>query len=246
MKQLISILFLLCLSSAYAGKSAVEVIPGDHPADDHMVKWSDGSVSFIKPEKAIFIDVKPVMLQEKFFTDELAYEPTVLESEAAAQSLLRKQKKPNFIQWNIQCYNMAHVRAYEAWKYQGVKSMKMFLFFTNSYIRKYGSKWWFHVTPLVHVNVNGKTEERILDREWAKKPLAIKEWTDKFIKSKAACPVIKKYSAYEDHQDTSDCYVFPTNMYYWQPLHLIESERSGIQRTNFIMSEVNTAYARDF
>jgi len=246
MKLLMTILLSLSAFSAHAGTSAVEVIPGDHPSDEHMVKWSDGSVTFVTPKKAETIEVSPLPLAEKF-SGELSssYEPSVV-SEELAQTLLRKQRKPNFLQWNIQCYNMAHVRAYEAWKNHGVNSMKMFLFFTNSYIRKHGSKWWFHVTPMVQVDINGKSEERILDREWAKVPLDVKTWTDKFIKTKSACPVIRKYSSYEDHQDTADCYVFPVSMYYWQPIHLIERERSGNERTSFSMREVNTAYARDF
>jgi hypothetical protein len=235
------LLFILNLSVAFAAR-IVDVEPGKK-GEDHMVMWSDGKVTF---EAKL-----PSFKKEKSFAlthDEplMSYEPTIMESEEAATKLLRTMRKPNFLQWNIQCYNMAMVRSYEAWKYHNVKSKKIFLFFTKSYLRKYRGKWWFHVTPLVHVNVEGKVVERVLDKEWSKIPLPVKTWTDEFIKSKATCPVITKYSAFEQNQETNHCYVYPISMYYWQPLHLMELEESRLERSEFKMSEVNTAYARDF
>ncbi len=94
------------------------------------------------------------------------------------------------------------------------------------------------------VLVNG--EERILDPEWSKTPLAVKTWTDKYIKPKTACPVISKFSSYEQNQETSNCYVYPAPMYYWQPIHLMELEESRQEMGAFNMGEVNTAYRRDF
>lgn len=241
MKIMTFVLMLFSFSTAFAKPYIVDVSPGVKAGEDHMVMWSNGKVSFVKElpkiEKAnhFYPEVAPMM----------SYEPTVLESEEAAQKLLRTMRKPSPIQWNIQCYNIAHVRAYEAWKNHGVKSSKMFLFFTKSYIRKYRFNWWFHVTPMVQVNVAGKAEERIFDREWSKKPIPVKTWTDKFIKSKKDCPVITKYSSYEQNQETNDCYVYPVPMYYWQPLHLMELEESRQEMSSFNMGQVNTAYARD-
>ncbi len=233
---------LTTLSTAFAKPHIVDVSPGVKSGEDHMIMWSNGKVTFTKKlpkfekEKQLLPEVSPMM----------SYEPTVLESEEAALKLLKTMRRPNPIQWNIQCYNMAHVRAYEAWKYHGVNSQKMFLFFTKSYIRKYRFKWWFHVTPVVHVNVNGHVEKRILDPEWSKTPLQVKPWTDKYIKTKSACPVITKFSAYEQNQETNDCYVYPVSMYYWQPIHLMELEESRQEMGSFNMSQVNTAYRRDF
>lgn len=245
MKIMTIVLMLISFSTAFAG--IVEIVPGKKAGEDHMVMWANGRVTFVHPSKAHTL---PKIMKTSHFTPDetpmMSYEPTVLESEEAAQKLLRTMRKPNLIQWNIQCYNIAQVRAYEAWKYHGVKSSKMFLFFTKSYIRKYRFKWWFHVTPMVHVNLDGKMEERILDREWSKSPIPVKTWTDKFIKSKKSCPVITKYSSYDQNQETNDCYVYPVPMYYWQPLHLIELEESRQEMGAFNMSEVNTAYARDF
>lgn len=255
MKLLISIL-LTAICGAVSGESfrsqVVEVVPGEYPSQKHMIKWANGRVTYASSEEARSLEKSSekhdlgVQLDDKFNVIALqSYEPTILDSLESANKLLRTMRRPNPIQWNIQCYNMAHVRAYEAWKNHGVKSMKAFLFFTNSYIRRYGHKWWFHVTPMVYVKINGKVEERILDREWAKTAVTTKEWTDKFIKPKTPCPVIGRYSEYEDHQDAQNCYLLPVNMYYWQPLHLVELERSRNEMNEFNMSQVRTAYARD-
>ncbi|MES2528706.1 MAG: protein-glutamine glutaminase family protein [Bdellovibrionota bacterium] len=238
MKKLIMALMLTTLSTAFAKSHIVDVDPAEKSGEDHMVMWSNGKVTFtkklphFKKAKQLFPEVAPMM----------SYEPTDVGTEEAALKLLKSMRKPNLIQWNIQCYNLAHVRAYEMMKYHGVNSQKMFLFFTKSYIRKYRFKWWFHVTPVVQV----KNEQRILDPEWSKTPLPVKTWTDKYIKTKSSCPVITKYSSYEQNQETSDCYVYPAPMYYWQPLHLIELEESRQEMGSFNMSQVNTAYARDF
>lgn len=247
MKTFAALLLISSLSSAFAKTRIVEIVPGDKPHEDHMVMWSNGKVTYVSPERA-----KRLPAPDKrapFFTDEelnMSYQPTIVESMDAAQTLLNKQRKPQLLQWNIQCYNMAHVRAYEDFKYRGIKSHKMFLFFTKSYIRKYRGKWWFHVTPMVHVKVNGKVEQRILDREWAKTPLDVKTWTDMWMKNKAICPVITKYSTFEQNQETESCYRYPAPMYYWQPIHLSEFEESRQEMTEFHMGQVSTAYARDF
>lgn len=239
------LLLVLNLSPAFAA-TIVEVIPGDRPEEDFIVKWSDGRVTFVNPSQAPTIEKAHFSVSDSMEPMLSSYEPTVMESDEAVQKLLKTMRSPSPFQFNIQCYNIAHVRAYEAWKNHGVKSTKMFLFFTKSYIRKHGSKWWFHVTPMVHVNVDGKIQERILDKEWLKGPSTTKLWTDKFIKTKKHCPVISKYSSYENNQDTNDCYVYPVSMYYWQPLHLIELEESRVEHAEFNMRQVNTAYARDF
>lgn len=245
MRLLTSILFFLSINTAFAAK-VVEVIHGETRDEDSIVKWSDGRVTFMKQHKAEKLEIAPLPLPDVKSEVSLSYEPTILSSSEEARKLLRAQKKPAPIQWNIQCYNMAHVRAYEAWKHHKVKSSKIFLFFTKSYIRKYRFKWWFHVTPMVHVKANGKVDELVLDREWSKVPLSPKAWSDIFVKSKKTCPVISKYSSYEQNQESNDCYVYPAPMYYWQPIHLMELESDRNEMTGFHMGQVNTAYSRDF
>lgn len=174
-----------------------------------------------------------------------SYEPTVLESEGGADAFFKYARRPSPWQWSWQCYNIAHVRSYEEFKRTGLKSMKIFLFFSDRYIREYNFKWWFHVTPMTYVKTASGVEERIIDKEWMDGPVGMRTWTNNFMKNKAECKRIQSYSQYEDHQEEEYCYLFPANMYYWQPKDLAESERTRKDRTEFDMSEVRWAYKKD-
>lgn len=142
-----------------------------------------------------------------------------------------------------QCYNRAHIWAYEEFKRSGIKSMKLFLFFTSRYIRNYRYHWWFHVTPMALLT-DGSW--RTLDRRYTSGPLAIKTWTDKFIYSRRSCPVIYKYSEYRNHQSSQDCYLIPVSMYYWQPKDIRRNEQTGFEKEQFFSSEINHAYWEAF
>lgn len=241
-----------------------------------IVKWENGRVSFIPAndtetlnliqqlDQNQLVEVKEnhlaqllamSMLEVK--TDDIvdtefpnmSYRPTVLESAEEAQRVHRSLRRKSIfqqLQFSIQCYNLAHVRAYEAFQKTGLKSMKAFLFFTDSYIREYGWKWWFHVTPMTYARIDGKIEAQVMDPEWSKRPLSIQGWTDIFMKNDATCPMIEKYSQYENHQEEADCYVFPVNMYFYQPKDLAQLEKDGLMRTKFDMDEVNYAYKADW
>lgn len=206
MKTFALLLMISSLSSAFAKTKIVEIVPGDKPHEDHMVMWSNGKVTYVSPERAKRLPA-PDKRAHLFPDQEIvsSYEPTIVESMEAAQTLLNKQRKPQFLQWNIQC-----------------------------------------VTPMVHVKVDGKVKQMILDREWSDVPLEVKPWTDKWMKNKATCPVITKFSTYEQNQETESCYRYPAPMYYWQPIHLIELEESGQEMSEFKMSQVKAAYSRDF
>ena len=275
MKVLILILLTINIqnSEAFDFKAKLHsVSEGFDQSEAHIIKWSNGRVSFvdasdsemletlksISPDEVMGVSIDKnanlaamSTLETETENDQFLsspdqeYLPTVLNSEADAQSALQRQRVPSYWQFNIQCYNMAHVRAYEEFKRTGMKSHKAFLFFTDSYLRNYGGKWWFHVTPMTYVQTNGKAEARILDREWISTPASTKVWTDKFIRSKKECAIAKKYSDYEMNQTGQDCYILPAAMYYWQPKDLIKLE-SGVMKTEFDMDEVNTAYRLDF
>ena len=123
--------------------------------------------------------------------------------------------------------------------------MKIFLFFSDRYIRDYNFKWWFHVTPMTYVKTSGGVEERVIDKEWMDGPVSMRTWTDNFMKNKASCKRIEFYSQYENQKGEEFCYLLPANMYYWQPRNLEEYERSRNERTEFDMSEVRWAYKKD-
>lgn len=170
----------------------------------------------------------------------MSYVPTNLGSMEQATTIFGRQNRRH--QRASQCYNRAHVWAYEEFKRSGLQSMKLFMFFTRSYIRTYRYKWWFHVTPMTYVNGVAMT----LDRTFMRGPVPVKTWTDNFIYSKRNCPVVSKYSQYRNNQETEHCYLHPASMYFWQPRDLEKFETTGFEKTQYIPSEVNWAYREAF
>ncbi|MFL5786085.1 MAG: protein-glutamine glutaminase family protein [Bacteriovoracaceae bacterium] len=165
----------------------------------------------------------------------ISYDPSNLSSMDDAEDIFQHMRK---VRGDHQCYNRAHVWTYDEFKRSGLKSMKLFMFFTRAYIWKYHYKWWFHVTPMTYVN----NEPITLDHTFMKHAVPVKTWTDKFIYSKRDCPMITKYSDYSQHQDTEHCYLHPASMYFWQPRDLETYENTGYEKTDFIKWEVNWAF----
>jgi len=172
------------------------------------------------------------------------YQPSVLNSINDA-SILFKTMRRNW-QHSSQYYNRAHVWAFEAFEQSKLKSMKLFMFFTSKYIREYRFKWWFHVSPMTYVRSNGQTRAVVLDRKFSAKPLSLKSWSDIFVYSRKECPIIEKYSDYENYQRSEDCYHIPVSMYFWQPRDIKRLEESGYQKESFFKSEINWAYKEAF
>lgn len=168
------------------------------------------------------------------------YNPTHLSSMSEAQTIFGRMNRQH--QRQSQCYNRAHVWAYEEFKRSGLQSIKLFMFFTKRYIWDYNYGWWFHVTPMTYVADQAVT----LDRTFTRSPLSVKNWTLNFIRSRRDCPMVTKYSDYSQHQETEHCYLIPATMYFWQPRDLDQFERTGAQKTEFIKSEVNYAYWEAF
>ncbi|MCM2351352.1 MAG: protein-glutamine glutaminase family protein [Bacteriovoracaceae bacterium] len=145
-----------------------------------------------------------------------------------------------------ECYNRAHVWTYEWRINHHLYSSKVWLFFTRRFIRKYKFDWWFHVAPMVHVIVNGEVKERILDIKYAKGPTKLKIWTDIFLRDRADCPVVKKYSDQANHPESGSCFVMKSSMYYYQPVDLEQLELTGIERNLWSEAEVKNAYLDAF
>lgn len=170
-----------------------------------------------------------------------SYEPTLVPDYATTQSIFKRMRR-NYQNYS-QCYNRAHIWAYEEFQRTGLKSKKYFMFFTKSYIRKYNYKWWFHVAPGVSVI---DKEDRILDRRFTRFHLNVDDWTKKFIYSGRKCPVVEKYSDYRDHQETEHCYLIPVSMFFWQPKDILRRDTIGVEKTSFINSEIKHAYWEAF
>ncbi len=232
-----------------------------------LLKFENGRVAFINSESKMLLPnvgdrvrvklnsrhelVAGSLVEKNDFSEaagntseKISYDPTVVDSPLTAAQIFGRMNRRTQI--FSQCYNRAHVWSYEEFKRSGLKSKKLFMFFTSDYIRKYRYKWWFHVSPMILVRDTEAVVERVIDREFTKSPLAVKAWTDMFIKSKRVCPVVYHYSDYRDHQQTEHCYLMPVSMYYWQPRDMENQERTGGYKTDFVQADVNHAYREAF
>jgi hypothetical protein len=169
----------------------------------------------------------------------VSYEPTVVSS-AEASSIFRRMRRD--YQNQSQCYNRAHIWTYEEFKYSGLRSLKLFLFFTNRYIRNYRYKWWFHVSPMV----SSSSGELVLDRRYTSGPRLKDTWTKNFIYSGRKCPVVNNYYDYRNHQEEQDCYLIPTSMYFWQPWNIQSRDNGNGSPTQYYQSNINHAYWEAF
>jgi hypothetical protein len=205
----------------------------DVKLDENHEILTIGPALFSKPSPP-FIDVQ---LKKTF-------QPTVIKNYTAATDLLLTFNT-NAIQ-GAQCYDRAHVWAYEASRNQKTELGKAWLFFSDRYIANYKFKWWFHVAPVATVVMKGEIQERILDREFAKFPMQIKIWTDKFMENKVDCRLISKYTDYSKHPGEHDCYTMRSTPYFWQPKDLDELEKSGAEKRDYVPWEIAYAYRYGF
>lgn len=155
------------------------------------------------------------------------YAPTPLASLEQASQLFNGF---NLKVWSrSQCYQRAHIWAYDLWTLYGIRSMKNFLFFTRRYIREFNYKWWFHVAPLVLVG----DQQILMDPTFTDEPLPLRKWSDEFMQNHVNCPVVNSYSDYEDHQEAEYCYIQQVPMYYYQPLDVEALDKNGVQVNTF-------------
>lgn len=171
------------------------------------------------------------------------YDPSIVTEEQAASAFSKMRRN---YQNKSQCYNRAHIWTYEEFQRTGMKTGKLFLFFTSKYIRNYRYHWWFHVTPMAYVGGTAQSNWRAMDRRYTSGLLSTKTWTDVFMLNNATCPVVYKYTDYRNHQQSQDCYLIPTSMYFWQPRDILRQENTGYQKTQYIKSEINHAYWEAF
>lgn len=195
------------------------------------------SVRIIAP-----LDEAPSFSQEKILPAP-SYTPTIYSSYNFATDVLSGMRRS----WteNSQCYDRSHIWAYEE-AYAGRHLQKAFLFFSDAYIGRYDFPWWFHTAPYALVRLRGEVVERVMDPAFSRYPLKMKLWTDLFMRNKAECKLIDKYSGYAQHPGEDDCYLIKTSRYFWQPKDLDAFERSGVLKTRFIDWEVRHAYQNGF
>jgi hypothetical protein len=213
-------------------------------------KFNQDSFNFILDDDRFIVEAQPItsylvapQSQLEGTTEKAIYIPTTIDSMATAKKYF---KEARYNPKDSQCFNRAMVWTYEWWRNHSLKSNKLLIFFTRSYIRRYNFEWWFHISPYVHVMDNGKVVERVMDVKYSSGPRSFKEWTDIFVNKDPECPIISNFSEYADNPYTGICYLQRTHMYTYQPADLQMYEAWNFQKDNFIMDEVRGAYLEAF
>lgn len=270
-KILIPLTLALLSSSVFAERltGTIHSFTRGRNGDDHLLFLNSGRVIFIKPNGRISfsrLDFKPgtniemdvddsnqlegisTMPDESLPSEEeppmplppAAINATVLPSMSAAYSVFSGMNRS----WrsNTECTDRAHVWSYEEWKKHSLVSRKVFMFFTDTYIRRYNYHWWFHVSPYTLVQTDSGVIEQVIDRRYTSGPRGMKSWSDIFIRSKKSCPV-KTYAYYRANQNGPEhCFHVKSNMYNRLPLHVRQQENTGRVQTKFNTGEVNYSY----
>lgn len=204
---------------------------------------------FILDKDRFIIDAKVTDLEPKIQAPKKEdkgvqfYTPTTIASMELAKKYFREAR---YNPKDSQCFNRAMVWTYEWWRKHSLKSNKLLIFFTRTYIRRYNFEWWFHIAPYVHVMEEGKVVERMMDVKYTRGPIDFRRWTNIFTNRDPECPVITKFSDYADNPYTGECYIQRTHMYTYQPADLQMYEAWNYSKDKFLMSEVKQAYLEAF
>jgi hypothetical protein len=273
MKVLVPLFFVLCLVGALEARvfesRVSHVDASDGPGRPHLILLETGAVVFLPREEAELLasfrecqrrgatlavdaDERNNFIAAQTIGEGVdvagprpplprSFEPSVLPDEADALAVFKRMRRDH--QRDSQCYNRAHVWAWEEFRATGLRSSKHFLFFTWRYIRNYRYKWWFHVAPSVAL---ADETVRILDRTFTRMPLSVAAWIRNFVYSGRACPEVSDYYDYRRNQNREDCYLIPVSMYFWQPRDIERRSRTGAEKSSFLRSEVRHAYREAF
>lgn len=165
------------------------------------------------------------------------YQPTILESPEVAQKVYNLLPTEIFT-GRSGCFQRAHQWSYMLNQKYGIKSMKVFLFFTHRYQREFNYNWFYHVAPVIPVRVQQAdgsyaVEERVFDptfvtapntseryRDYDSGPISIERWIKYFIYPDLECPLVENYADYEKYQEQYYCYIMKTPMFTYIPANL--------------------------
>ena len=255
-------LLVLSLALASAMVQADTIKDRIHAIEDGMIKFQNGRVALMKTsmeglevdslisaevdDQSNLISFKelsaPRVLTEglertfEAVEEVTPFEPTVVPNMIAMQKIF--DSSDPYYKRISECTDRAHVWAHDEFKRSGIKSQKIFVFFTASYINSVGLKWWFHVAPLYTVNHGGQMKEMVADFRYTTHPMTIKEWTDSFVFTKRPCKLTTKFSEYDVNPQTENCYLMYGTMHDKLPGDLSNQER-GQFKTSTSESEIN-------
>jgi hypothetical protein len=158
------------------------------------------------------------------------YQPSLVASVQSAQAIYNLLPTSIF-KGESGCYQRAHIWANQLNNQYGLKSMKVFLFFSERYRREFDYKWVYHVAPLIPVQAaDGSIQEMVFDPtftsapSWARdrsaydnKPVSIEQWARYFIFPNVQCKVVNSFKEYFENQDQYYCFVMKAPMYNYSP-----------------------------
>jgi hypothetical protein len=266
LKLIMTLLLIVPLAHAEKIRSRIDSVDMGNDGEEALLKLENGRVVFVKDENKFLLEDKSLMGSPvEINTDERGnlesvtspeFDPdpeqpttpptttsvnaTVLPDYNSALIIFRGMN-PTW-KTKTECTDRAQVWTYEEWKKRGLISRKVFLFFTNTYIRRYRYHWWFHVSPYVLVKDGEVVTERVMDRRYTRGPLFMKSWTDIFIYSKQTCAESTYRHYRQNRNGAAHCFVVKADMYYRLPLHVRNLEDYGQVKTKFSLSEVNFSY----
>jgi hypothetical protein len=222
----------------------------------HLVKFTSGRVLFIEQGheeelQKFEAELASKLMSKRLSSFEASGEDKFLENESinAGPSVLSggqiqevfHRMNPN-IKRRSECSDRAHVWVYDEFQ-RGIVGEKAFLFLTDTYIRRTGFKWWFHVAP-AYTLAGG--QKMVLDYQFIDHPVTLTEWKNNLVFSKRDCIMDFNFNTYNAGADqTQDCYMRIAPMFYHFPGE-IGSWDNGTPRSAWSESEVNSARARAF
>lgn len=177
------------------------------------------------------------------------YIPSDLGTYEKAERIFKGLRNVGKTQRRSQCFNRAYVWSKYMYKTAGVRSMKVLIFYSRRYRREIkGSKWWFHIAPVVKV----QDEYYTMDYEFHRRPKTVKDWQNFFTfripDKQYDCRFITHYSEFKKNYDNYSewCFLQYTSMYYWEPNDIARVENEGIEKTRFSESILKIATKEAF
>lgn len=258
------LLIFLCALFFYDQTLAETISDEVYSIKNGLIKFKNGRVAFISPKNLFHLrpgdtidaiidenlEVKSLKnrikspqytLKESNYLRDIpsVFEPTVMANLDKAIEIFNNSNR-NYKRIS-ECTHRAHVWAHDEFRRSNIKSMKAFVFFTDSYIKSVRFKWWFHVAPMYLVNVNGSVQSLIMDFRYSDGPQNMKTWTDKFVYTKRECKLTNKFSEYDVNPQTENCYLMIESMHYLHPLELMNQETLGQYKTSTSEAELKLA-----
>ncbi len=180
----------------------------------------------------------------------LDYTPTDLSSYEEANNVFQSLEEDH--KNRSQCYNRAYIWSKRMDDRFGIKSMKIFIFYTKRYREEVSKKWWYHVAPMVSV----AGEFMVMDREFTRTPKSAEAWEKVFTKKMERKTGIKNYRClkmnninayYESNNYNNEfCNIQYANMYFWGPNDLKAAARKGTMQTKWVNSKLRYASKEAF